>query len=147
MKIDNIETSKRIEKAFEVLRNNGVKFRDKIELYSFKEGDFLKGRLVGISKISTKNGERVIAQFDVEVGELTNLDGKTENVNGKKVGVFLTSLLQFLIQNDYDNENNKPIPMNRTGHILSIVCLGKEQYVKNKKVLSSYKFNFKDLSE
>ncbi len=97
MKIDNIETSKRIEKAFEVLRNNGVKFRDKIELYSFKEGDFLKGRLVGISKISTKNGERVIAQFDVEVGELTNLDGKTENVNGKKVGVFLTSLLKFLI--------------------------------------------------
>lgn len=147
MKVDDIKTE--LKKSFDELKEAGVKFRDRVELYSMKPADYVLGEFTGeVGKIETKFGEQPYFIFNVEKAKLTDRAGNRVPLENVKVGVLANQSLKNLLTTELvlegDEWERKPI--DRKGHKISVLYEGKETKKVGKKTISVGKFNFHDLT-
>jgi hypothetical protein len=143
------EEKQKISNAFEQVKDSGVKFFNKnYELYSITEaGCYLIGTYEGSYHRIFKDEDRTLNIFNVEKAILMGKEGDQVSVENKKIAIFSTSRLDYMLNHIYDEEQKKSVETDRTGHRISIIYTGIE-YFKTKagKKAKSHSFNFKDLS-
>jgi hypothetical protein len=154
MKVNKTEMEEKqkqkISEAFKQVKESGVKFFNinKYELYSITEaGCFLIGTYEGSYHRIFKDEDRTLNIFNVEKAILMGKDGEQVPIENKKIAIFSTSRLDYMLNHIYDEEQKKSVETDRTGHKISIIYTGIE-YFKTKagKKAKSHSFNFKDLS-
>jgi hypothetical protein len=148
-KVEMEDKKKKISDAFDKVREAGVKFNNNnYELYSItSEGCYLIGTYEGNCHRVFKDEDRTLNIFSVEKATLMNKDSEAVDIENKKIAIFSTSRLDYLLTHTYDDKEKKSVEINRVGHKLAIIYTGMEIFkTKTGKKAKSHNFNFKDLS-
>jgi hypothetical protein len=85
--------------------------------------------------------------FNVEKAILLGKDGEQVPIENKKIAIFSTSRLDYMLNHNYDEEQKQSVEIDRKGHKVAIIYTGKEEFkTKAGKKAKSHSFNFKDLT-